>query len=76
MAVHQDYRGNDFGRALVSALEQRADSQGVEAVFVLTTDAIQWFEELGYARVAIEELPVERQQLYNYQRNSVVLRKT
>ena len=76
IAVHPDYRGNDFGRALVSSLEQRAKSRGVAEVFVLTTDAIQWFEELGYRRVSLEQLPVERQQLYNYQRNSIVLSKT
>ena len=76
IAVHEDYRGNEFGAALVNALEQRARAEGVTNVFVLTTGATGWFEELGYQRVSLDELPVERQALYNYQRNSVVLRKS
>ncbi|MGR8949030.1 MAG: amino-acid N-acetyltransferase [Gammaproteobacteria bacterium] len=75
IAVHPEYQGHEFGRAMVSALEQRARVSGIAQTFVLTTDAVQWFEELGYRRVNIEQLPVERQQMYNYQRNSVVLAK-
>ena len=75
IAVHPEYRGHQFGSAMVAALEQRARSKGIAQTFVLTTDAAQWFEEQGYAREEIEQLPVSRQQLYNYQRNSVVLTK-
>ena len=75
IAVHPEYRGHQFGSAMVSALEERARSKGVGQTFVLTTDAALWFEEQAYTRVEIEQLPVERQQLYNYQRNSVVLTK-
>ena len=75
IAVHPDYRERDFGRVMVSSLEERAKQMGVTQTFVLTTDASQWFEEQGYVRTSIEALPVERQQLYNYQRNSVVLSK-
>ena len=60
---------------MVNSLEARARQLGVASIFVLTTDAVEWFEEQGYQRQSIESLPVERQQLYNYQRNSVVLSK-
>lgn len=76
VAVHPDYRTRDFGRTMVRSLEARARQQGVTQIFVLTTDAVEWFEEQGYQRRSIESLPVERQQLYNYQRNSVVLSKS
>lgn len=75
IAVHPDYRGHDFGRTMVTQLETRAEQHGISQLFVLTTDAIQWFEEQGYRRKALEDLPVERQLLYNYQRNSLVLGK-
>ena len=75
IAVHPDYRTRDFGRTMVNSLEARARQLGVASIFVLTTDAVEWFEEQGYQRQSIESLPVERQQLYNYQRNSVVLSK-
>ena len=44
-------------------------------VFVLTTQTTHWFQERGYGRSGIEDLPMARQALYNYQRNSVVLKK-
>lgn len=75
IAVHADYRQRDFGSTMVAALETRAAKLGAKEVFVLTTEATNWFEELGYKKASTEALPVARQQLYNYQRNSIVLRK-
>ena len=75
IAVHQDYRRDGFGNLLLGALERRARDAGVENVFVLTTHASDWFQENGYARAEIQELPIERQALYNVQRNSIVLLK-
>jgi amino-acid N-acetyltransferase len=34
-----------------------------------------WFRECGFEPAAIDDLPAERKQLYNYQRNSNVLVK-
>jgi amino-acid N-acetyltransferase len=48
---------------------------GLREVFVLTTQTTHWFQERGYVRSGIEDLPMARQALYNYQRNSVVLVK-
>ena len=45
-------------------------------IFVLTTHAEHWFREQGFNSSSVDELPVERKQLYNYQRNSKVLMKT
>ena len=44
-------------------------------MFVLTTRAEDWFAERGFAPAEIDELPVSRQALYNYQRNSRVMIK-
>ena len=75
IAVHPDYQRSGFGAALLTALEQRARTAGMESVFVLTTQAPHWFQERGYAKRGLSDLPVARQALYNYQRRSVVLVK-
>lgn len=75
IAVRPEYRSNRFGEALLAALEQRAREQGLGRVFALTTHTAHWFQEKGYAKVGIDDLPVERRELYNYRRNSIVLSK-
>lgn len=75
IAVHPDYRRGGFGASLVAALERRAAELGIGKVFVLTTQATHWFQEHGFGREALERLPMARQLLYNYQRNSQVLVK-
>ena len=76
IAVHPDYRGGQFGDVLLDALERRARSAGLRAVFLLTTQATQWFNERGFRADAIDSLPITKRDLYNYQRNSAVLIKT
>ncbi|MGR8922111.1 MAG: amino-acid N-acetyltransferase [Gammaproteobacteria bacterium] len=75
VAVHPDYRGGAFGDLLLEALERRARAAGLESVFVLTTQATQWFSERGFKPTSVDALPVARQELYNFQRNSAVLVK-
>ena len=44
-------------------------------VFVLTTQSTHWFLEQGFEPTEPELLPVERQHLYNWQRNAAVLKR-
>jgi amino-acid N-acetyltransferase len=41
----------------------------------LTTQASDWFKERGFVMSSVEALPENRQALYNYQRNSLILQK-
>ena len=75
LAVHADYQKQGHGQRLLKHLEQKAQAQNLPALFVLTTCALHWFREHGYHKSTIEELPVSRQQTFNYQRNSRVLVK-
>jgi len=45
-------------------------------VFALTTQSTHWFLEQGFEPATLEALPVEKQRLYNWQRNATVLRRT
>lgn len=70
VVIHPDYRKNQRADQLLVALEAKAREQGVENLFILTTQTAQWFEERGFVAIGIEDLPVAKQQAYNYQRNS------
>ncbi len=75
VATHPDYRGEDRGERLLMALEKKAQRLQLDKIFVLTTQTAHWFQELGFVEVSLEELPGEKQQLYNLQRNSKVFFK-
>ncbi len=75
VAVHRDYRGGDRGDRLLSTLETEAKNQGINKLFVLTTQTALWFEERGFKVGTVEELPAEKKSLYNLQRNSKVFVK-
>ncbi|MCO6441959.1 MAG: amino-acid N-acetyltransferase [Nitrococcus mobilis] len=73
--VHPDYRGGERGDALLRKMERTAAAQGVRALFVLTTRSAHWFQERGFQPATLQELPVGRQRLYNFRRNSRVFIK-
>lgn len=75
VAVHPDYRGQDRASQLLDEVEHRATHSGLDRIFVLTTKTPHWFIEHGFVSSAIDDLPLARRTLYNYQRNSAVLIK-
>ncbi len=75
VAVHPDYRRAGRAGALLKRVEAEARALGLKQLFTLTTHTPHWFIEHGFRKASIEDLPMERQQLYNYQRNSLVLVK-
>jgi amino-acid N-acetyltransferase len=75
LAVHPDYRSQGRGDRLLEAVEQRARHDGIKRLFVLTTRTAHWFQERGFRNMDLTDLPVERQNLYNYQRKSKVFIK-
>ncbi|HSB94997.1 MAG TPA: amino-acid N-acetyltransferase [Spongiibacteraceae bacterium] len=75
VATHADYRGADRGERLLAALETKAAGLGLSKVFILTTRTAHWFQEQGFVPASLEELPPQKQALYNYQRNSKVFVK-
>jgi amino-acid N-acetyltransferase len=75
LAVRPDYQKGGRGDALLQYTEAHARHLGIGSIFVLTTRAIQWFQERGFAVKDKSYLPGQRQALYNLQRNSKVLVK-
>jgi len=76
VAVHPAYRAQDRAAALLMEVEKRAHAAGLNRLFALTTKAPHWFIEHGFKASAIDDLPLAKRTLYNYQRNSAVFIKT
>ena len=76
VATHPDYRGTGRARQLLNELIAEAKALSLTHVFVLTTQSTHWFLEQGFEAAGPDDLPVEIRQLYNWQRNAAVLRRT
>ena len=70
LAVSQQWQSRGHGDALLRHTEQRARQLGLERLFVLTTQTAHWFVERGFVEAELSELPLRKQELYNYQRRS------
>ncbi len=76
VASHRDYAGGGRGDALLARIEQEARAMGLARLFVLTTRTAHWFIERGFAAAELDDLPVRKREMYNYQRASKVFVKT
>ncbi|MCP4701849.1 MAG: amino-acid N-acetyltransferase [Gammaproteobacteria bacterium] len=75
VAVHPDYQSAGRGNALLAFMEREAEQTGISKLFVLTTRAAHWFQERGFIAAELDDLPITRRKLYNYQRQSKVFIK-
>ncbi len=72
VAVDPAYRRQQRGDKLLQHVEAFARAGGIDRLFVLTTQTAHWFRERGFAPASLTDLPMEKQALYNYRRNSQV----
>jgi amino-acid N-acetyltransferase len=56
--VSPQHRGSGIGRKLVERLLERADSEGIEELFLLTTTAEKYFPRFGFAPTTRAAVPV------------------
>ncbi len=75
IAIDARHRNQGFGERLLANLEQQARAAGMQYLLALTTSAEHWFQRHGFAPSTPAELPAERREFYNFQRNSRILRK-
>jgi len=75
VATHRDYRSGGHGAKLLLHIERQARKLKLRRLFVLTTQSSHWFQEQGFVAGELDQLPKEKQSLYNYQRNSKVFVK-
>jgi len=75
LAIASDYRDGGRGEALLKHVIKEANRLSVKRLFVLTTRTAHWFVERGFVAASVDELPMKKQMLYNYQRRSKVFIK-
>ena len=75
LAVDYAISEQQIGTKLLEHVEEQARMLSIEHLFILTTQASDWFKERGFLMSSIEALPENRQALYNFQRNSLILKK-
>ena len=75
LAVNPKAQSRGDGERLLKRIEQRARAAGLKRLFVLTTRTMHWFLKRGFVLASVEQLPLERQSMYNWQRRSRVLIK-
>ena len=76
LTVSQDAQTQGDGERILKHMENRARAAGLTKLFVLTTRTSHWFKKRGFVPATVDDLPKDRQHMYNWQRRSQVLIKT
>lgn len=74
-AVDSAYRRGGRGDEILAMVEQLAVTQGIQRLFVLTTQTEHWFRERGFQPSTVQALPGPKLAVYNPKRNSKVFVK-
>jgi amino-acid N-acetyltransferase len=75
LTVNPEVQAQGDGERLLKHMETRARAAGFNKLFVLTTRTAHWFLKRGFVNATIDDLPKDRQHMYNWQRKSLVLIK-
>lgn len=73
LAIDNHYEQFGIGERLVRFLIDRARTEGLSRLFVLTTQASDWFEKIGFETATIDQIPAQKRERYDTRRNSRVL---
>ena len=73
VAVDPEYERMGIGKKLITYLIMKAQESGMKSLFLLTTRSVDWFELLGFKSGRIEDLPGQKKENYNVNRNSRVM---
>jgi amino-acid N-acetyltransferase len=75
LTVNPDVQSQGDGERILKHMENRARAAGFTKLFVLTTRTAHWFLKRGFVHATVDDLPKDRQHMYNWQRKSLVLIK-
>jgi len=75
LVVNPLYRAKGRGDAMLGYLGRLCVEAGATNLFVLSTQAMEWFIERGFDEVGVDLLPPSRQATYNYNRGSKIYMK-
>ena len=75
LTVNPEVQAQGDGERILKHIEARAREAGLKRLFVLTTRTSHWFLRRGFVLASVDDLPPDRQRMYNWQRKSQVLIK-
>jgi amino-acid N-acetyltransferase len=75
LIVNPEVQTQGDGERLLKHMENRARAAGLKKLFVLTTRTAHWFLKRGFVPATVDDLPKNRQHMYNWQRKSLVFTK-
>lgn len=75
LTVNPEAQSQGDGERILKHMEKRARRAGFHTLFVLTTRTAHWFLKRGFVSASVDDLPKDRQKMYNWQRKSLVLIK-
>lgn len=75
LTVNPDVQSQGDGERILKHMEKRARRAGFHTMFVLTTRTAHWFLKRGFVAGTLDDLPKDRQNMYNWQRKSLVFIK-
>ena len=73
IAVAANYRKSGIGDAIVRHLISMGKMKGYKKLFLLTTQALDWFYPFGFEDGSVEDLPKSKREHYNAKRKSRIL---
>lgn len=76
LIVNPEVQTQGDGERILKHMENRARAAGFSKLFVLTTRTAHWFLKRGFIAASVDDLPKDRQHMYNWQRKSQVLIKS
>lgn len=74
VAVDENFAHIGIGPKMISFLIEKAKTQKVKSIFIMTTQSADWFEKLGFVQDIIDTIPEERKAKWSPERNSKVYR--
>jgi amino-acid N-acetyltransferase len=74
VAVDEAFAHMGIGPKLIEKLMDNASQLKVSSIFIMTTQAADWFEKLGFEADSVDSLPAERRAIWTKERNSKVYR--
>ena len=74
-SIDASMQGMGMGERMLEHIEVRARREGIKELFVLTTRTAHWFLKHGFMPGTVNDLPDNRQKLYNWQRRSQIFVK-
>ncbi len=74
VAVDENFEHMGIGPKLIENLISKAEKENAKSIFIMTTQASDWFEKLGFVEDKIESLPEKRRIIWSSSRNSKVFR--